>query len=83
MDKVIIEWRYSCEHNLTNDSLNQIAYIGQAACCLYYEIPNVITMEAWNMLTGEVQERSNKIAKQAIDKWNKQNKLIQLCLNID
>ena len=31
MMRVISEWKYSCEHNLTNESLNRIAYIGQAA----------------------------------------------------
>lgn len=83
MFRVVNEWKYSCEHNLTNESLNQIAYIGQAACCLYASIPNTITMEAWSMLSQDVQERSNKIAKEAIKEWNKQNKLIQLCLNFD
>ncbi len=82
MFKVVDEWIYSCEHNLTNNSLNRIAYIGQAACCLFSNIPNDVTMEAWNTLSKDVQERSNNIAKKAIDKWLNNNKNIQLCLNI-
>lgn len=78
---VIGKWIYSCEHNLTNESLNKIAYIGQAACCLYSQIPSSVTMEAWSMLTKEVQERSNQIAETVLNKWINQNKLHQLCLN--
>ena len=80
---VIENWKYSCEHNLTNESLNKIAYIGQSACCVYAKIPSTVTMEIWNLLDKDVQERSNKIAIEAINKWNENNKIIQLCLNID
>ena len=80
---IVDNWRFSCEHNLSNPSMNKIAYIGQGACCIYAGIPSTITMELWSMLTKEVQDRSNKIALEAIERWNKQNKLIQLCLNID
>ena len=83
MNRVIKEWKYSCEHNLTNESLNKIAYIGQAACCIYDNIPNTVTMEAWSLLDEEIKSRADKIAQSVIDKWNSQNKYIQLCLNTD
>jgi len=83
MYSVIEKWKYSCEHNLTNSSMNKIAYIGQAACSYYAQIPNTITMEAWNILSKDVQERSNKIAIEVINEWINKNKNIQLCLNID
>jgi len=82
MNKVIETWKYSCEQNLTNPSMNKIAYIGQGACCLYARVPSTVTMEAWSHLTDEVKERSNNIAKNVIDNWNNNNKKIQLCLNI-
>lgn len=82
MNKVVNEWQYSCEHNFSNESINKIAYLGQAACCLYSEIPATITMEAWSLLDKSVQERSNSIAKKIIDKWELNNQNIQLCLNI-
>jgi protoheme ferro-lyase len=82
MNRVIDEWKYSCEQNLTNESINKIAYIGQAACCLYDRIPSTVTMEAWSLLSKEVQDRSDKIALEIISKWESQNKFIQLCLNI-
>jgi len=83
MNKDVEEWKYSCEHNFTNPSLNKIAYIGQGACCLYGGIPNTITMEVWNMLDTEVQKRSNKIAEQMLNRWKEKNKEIQICLNLD
>lgn len=71
---VINNWKFSCEHNLTNASMNKIAYIGQAACAYYAQVPNTITMEAWNMLSKETQERSNDIAEEVINIWkNKQD----------
>lgn len=83
MFRVVDEWKHSMEHNLTNESLNQIAYIGQSACCLYAGIPNTVTMECWSMLTKEVQNRSDEIAKEAIERWKQTNKIIQLCLSLD
>lgn len=83
MIRVVKEWKFSCEHNLTNESINKIAYIGQAACCLYSGIPSTVTMECWSMLSKEVQERSDKLAIEAIELWKQLNKNIQLCLSLD
>ena len=80
---VIDNWKYSCEHNLTNPSMNKIAYIGQAACCVYAGVPSLLTMDAWNKLSKEVQDRSNRIAEVILNEWETKNKNIQLCLNID
>jgi hypothetical protein len=83
MNYVIENWKYSCEHNLTNESLNRIAYIGQAACCVYAGVPNSITMEAWSFLSDDVKKRSDKIALDCLNKWIENNKYIQLCLKLD
>jgi hypothetical protein len=83
MYKVINEWKYSCEHNFTNPSLNKIAYIGQGACCIYANIPSTITMEIWNLLDNKIQDRANKNANDVLNKWIINNKRIQLCLNLD
>lgn len=83
MFSVVDNWKYSCEHNLTNNAMNDIAYIGQGACCIYCGAPSTVTMECWSKLTKEVQYRANKNALQAIERWKENNKFIQLCLNID
>lgn len=51
LKKVIKEWKYSCEHFLTNSSINKIAWLGQAIViiinlnCFWYvycqEIPQM------------------------------------------
>lgn len=78
--KVITEWKYSCEHNLSNNTMNRIAYIGQAACCEYAEIPNTVTVEAWSLLSLDVRNRSDKIALKHLNNWIKKH---ELCQNID
>jgi len=80
MTRVVNEWKYSCEHNLSNNSMNKIAYLGQAACCLYYNIPNTVTMSTWSKLPEEVRNEADKIAKEVLLIWESKN--IQLCLNI-
>jgi hypothetical protein len=75
MSKVINEWKCSCEHNLTNLSMNRVAYIGQAACCIYANVPNLITMYAWKFLSDDVRTRSDKIALKKILIWEQNQKL--------
>ena len=82
MNEVIETWVYSCEHNFTNNSINQIAYLGQAACCIYKEIPSTVTMEAWSLLDIKIRDQADSIALKTIKKWKQKNKNIQLCLNI-
>lgn len=83
MNFVVDNWKHSMEHNLTNNSMNHIAYIGQSACCNYFKIPNFITMECWSKLSVDVQQRANKNAISAIERWKENNKFIQLCLKLD
>jgi hypothetical protein len=69
MNKVTKEWFFSCEHNLTNNGLNKIAYIGQGACCLYGGVPSTITMEAWSKVPKEFQIIADAIAVKVLNGW--------------
>ena len=69
MNEVITKWYYSCEQNLTNNGMNKIAYIGQAACCLFAGIPSTITMEAWSSVPEEHQIEANRIAEEKLNEW--------------
>lgn len=80
MNKVINEWVYSCEHNLTNISLNRVAWLGQSACCLYAKIPYSITMETWRLVEEGKRNIACEIAEKIISKYEQQN--FQLCLKI-
>lgn len=81
MERVITEWPYSCEHNLTNESMNRVAYLGQSACCLYANIPSTITMEAWSEVPEENRKVANEIAERTIKKWETNN--MQQCLRLN
>lgn len=76
MEFVIENFKYSCEHNLTNPNLNHRAWLGQTALAVYNKIPAEITMEAWNFLTEEEQNRANTIAEKKIKRWIKCQKSI-------
>ena len=80
MKKVIEEWVFSCEHNLSNNSLNRVAWLGQSACCLYAGIPYRITMENWRFVDEKKQIKACEIAEKIIANYESKNK--QLCLNI-
>jgi hypothetical protein len=75
MTLTINEWFYSCEHNLTNMNMNRVAYIGQAACCLFGGVPNLLTMKVWNTLDREIRDRSDNIAESVIKIWELEKRL--------
>ena len=69
MRKVIKEWTFSCEHNLTNLNMNRVAYLGQAACCVFAGVPCSITMEAWNLVPEEKRKIADSIAERLVKEW--------------
>lgn len=71
MLKVINQWSESTKVNLTNLSSNRKSWLGQAACCLEYGVPETLTRAAWNNLTEEQRNNANEIAKQVIEQWEK------------
>ena len=66
---MIEKWKYSCEHNLTDPSLNKIAYIGQGSCCLANGTPAFATRLAWSYIEEDKQKVANKVAKKILKKW--------------
>lgn len=80
MEKVVLNWPYACEHNLSNTSANRQAWLGQAACCYKIKVPEYITRQAWAMLTETKREIANGYADKWINIWEKNNKAIQLRL---
>lgn len=68
LDKVIKEWKYSCEHNLTNKSMNRIAWLGQAAMAYKYNVPSIYS-GGFNLLNADQQDIANQLALEALNKW--------------
>ena len=69
MNRVIEEWPFSCEHNFTNEGMNKIAYLGQAACALYKGVPSTVTMEAWSQVPQPFRDMADETAQRIINQW--------------
>lgn len=78
---VTIEWKHSCEHNLTNRSLNRIAWLGQAAMAYKYNIPCIYS-SGWQLLSEVEQEKANSIALGVLNLWLNNNGLDKLDIDI-
>lgn len=72
--KIILStWTHSCEHNLSNDALNRIAYLGQAACALVYKVPHTVSMGAYNLLSETEKKQADALAQKYLNIWIKNN----------
>lgn len=68
LSHVITEWKNSCEHYLTNETMNRIAWLGQAAICYATGIPSTY-QSGFQLLSQEQQYRANMIALEYLNKW--------------
>lgn len=68
MRLIIQEWPNSCEHNLTNDRMNRIAWMGQASLCYKYRIP-ARYRGGYNLLTEDEQRNADEAALEIINEW--------------
>lgn len=64
---VTSEWIYSCEHNLTNEALNRIAYLGQASMALAYKVPHTASMGGYNLLTESEKYSADSLAEKYLN----------------
>ena len=74
LDRVINEWVKSCEHYLTNDKLNRIAWLGQAAMCYATGVPSEFR-HGFSLLTEEQQGKANKVALEYLNIWLEKNNM--------
>ena len=68
LQKVTTEWKYSCEHYLTNSALNRVAWLGQAALCYSEGIPSEFRT-GFHLLSSDQQDAANKVAHSYLNKW--------------
>lgn len=68
IQKVFNEWPNSCEHNLTNSSMNRIAWIGQAAACAERGLPSTFRA-GFSILPLDKQTEANELALTYLNKW--------------
>lgn len=66
---IIRDWRYSCEHNLSNEAMNRVAYLGQASCALVYKVPHSVCMGGYNLLSENEKAAADAMAQKYLDIW--------------
>lgn len=76
MMRVIEEWPNTCEHNLTNKTINRKAWIGHAAVAMAIQCPEDIVRAAWGFLSQEQRELANEQARLAIEEWERRHEEI-------
>lgn len=72
LERVITEWKHSCEHNLTNENMNRIAWLGQASMCIVSGIPSSCRA-GFNLLTEDEQNAANATALKYLNIWLTRN----------
>lgn len=68
LEKVISEWINSCEHYLTNERMNRIAWLGQAALSIKHGIPSRYR-GGYNKLSDEQKYLADMSALKYLNKW--------------
>jgi len=68
LEKVISEWKHSCEHYLTNKAMNRIAWLGQAAVCYHSGVPSKYS-SAWFDIPETTRDEANATALIYLNKW--------------
>lgn len=72
MARVVNEWKNSCEHYLTNECMNRIAWLGQAAMCIDTGVPAQFR-GGYNLLTEEQKQEADAAALMVLNQWMKQH----------
>lgn len=82
LKQVLRQWPVSCEHFLSNESINRVAWLGQASMCIATGV-NYTHRAGFKLLTEHEQRRANAIAEEALFVWlaNAEPRA-QLCLDL-
>lgn len=72
LERIVAEWKHSCEHYLTNVSMNRIAWLGQAAVCYDMGIPSMYR-GGFFRLSPQQQDAANRSALTYLNKWLEAN----------
>ena len=68
LHRVKQEWPLSCEQFLLNESINRIAWLGQAAMCIDTGIPRKYRA-GFMLLSAQEQESANRTAQECLAEW--------------
>ena len=82
MMRALEEWPNSCQHNLTAEDTNRLAWLGHAGCCLAVGSPEENTRTGWHLLTTAQQDAANATAQRVLDAWIEANTEVPPLLKI-
>jgi hypothetical protein len=68
LERVIVEWKNSCEHYLSNENMNRIAWLGQASACIALGLPSDFR-GGYNRMTPDQQREADELALATLNKW--------------
>jgi hypothetical protein len=68
LERVLTEWPNSCEHYLSNENMNRIAWLGQAGACVAHGLPSCYR-GGYFKLTKEQQRSADLVALKYLNKW--------------
>lgn len=72
-------WKYSCEHYLTNDRMNRIAWLGQASVAYALKIPSCCR-GGYHRLTDNQKYAADQMALKYLNKWRVSRGMDQVML---
>jgi hypothetical protein len=72
LKRIITEWKNSCEHYLTNQKMNRIAWLGQASMCIDTGIPSRFC-GGYNLLSDDQKRNADMKALEYLNIWLSQN----------
>ena len=70
MAGLIRDWKSSCEHYLSNENMNRIAWLGQAAACYALGIPSAFR-SGYHKLSEQQQKDADAAALEYLNIWLK------------
>jgi hypothetical protein len=73
LKSVLSKWKHSCEHYLTNKSMNRIAWLGQAAMCYDTGVSSKFCGGFYKMTEAQ-QKKANATAHEFLNKWLQGNR---------
>lgn len=68
MERVSQEWPKSCEHFLTNENINRVAWLGQAAMCIETGVSSFYRA-GFMLLDLPNQNKANETAQKFLTRW--------------
>ncbi len=68
LGRVLKEWPNSCDHFLSNQGTNRIAWLGQAAMCIETGIPSIFR-GGYKLLSEKKRKQADGLALVYLKKW--------------